>query len=332
MNNIRHWQAPTILSFIMRNIMITGGAGFIGAHVAKALIARGDTVVALDDFNEVIYPAAFKRQRWEALGTGGRLVEGSILNFNLLNKLFQAEHFDTMVHLAALPNVSKSYQFPEQYQQINVRGTETVLRAASEAAVNNFIFAGSSSVYDDAHPPFREDQVLGIPPSPYGVSKLKAEQLCKAGHEKTGLPVTILRFFTVYGPWGRPDMAPLVFARGIVDGRPISVTKEERKRDFTYVDDTVAGIVAAIDRPFPFEIINLGRGEPVDLRGLIVAFEAAAGKKAMIEEREAPPGEMRITYADISKARKLLGYAPNVSVTEGAVRLIDWLKTSGVTW
>lgn len=316
----------------MRNILVTGGAGFIGAHLTSALVKRGDTVVALDDFNEVIYPAAFKRQRWAALGQGANLVEGSILDEELLTKLFHNNHFDTVVHLAALPNVSKSYQFPEQYESVNVKGTENILRAASETAVNHLVFAGSSSVYDDKQTPFREDQVLGMPPSPYGLSKLKAEQLCQRWHEETGLPVTILRFFTVYGPWGRPDMAPLIFARGIVEGKPIQVTKEERQRDFTYVDDTVAGIVAATLHPFPFEIINLGRGEPINLRGLIAAFEAAAGKKAVIEEREAPPGEMQITFADIAKARKLLGYNPHVPVPEGAKRLIDWLKTSTATW
>lgn len=316
----------------MAKILVTGGAGFIGAHLTKALTARGDRVVALDDFNEVIYPAAFKRQRWAALGTGAQLVEGSILDVGMLNKLFHDEHFDTVVHLAALPNVSKSYQFPEQCEKVNVRGTENILRAASETAVNHVIFTGSSSVYDDTQTPFREDQVLGTPPSPYGMSKLKAERLCQQWHEKTGLPVTILRFFTVYGPWGRPDMAPLTFARGIVEGKPISVTKEERQRDFTYVDDTVAGIVAALDHPFPFEIINLGRGEPVSLPGLIAAFEAAAGAPAIVEERETPPGEMRTTFADITKARQLLKYAPTVPVTEGAKRLIAWLKTSGVRW
>ncbi len=316
----------------MANILIMGGAGFIGAHLTKALTARGDHVVALDDFNEVIYPAAFKRQRWAVLGQGANLIEGSMLDAELLNQLFHDSHFDSVVHLAALPNVSKSYEIPEQYEQVNVQGTENILRVASETAVNQLIFAGSSSVYDDKQTPFREDQVLRTPPSPYGQSKLKAEWLCKQWHGDTGLPVTVLRFFTVYGPWGRPDMAPLTFARGIVEGKPIQVTKAERQRDFTYVDDTVAGIVAAIDHPFPFEIINLGRGEPVSLQGLIAAFEAAVGKKAIVEEREAPPGEMQITYADISKARKLLNYAPNVSVAEGAKRLIDWLKTSPATW
>lgn len=316
----------------MRKILVTGGAGFIGAHLTKALLARGDTVVVLDDFNEVIYPAAFKRQRWEALGSGARLVEGSILDTALLSKLFRDSHFDVVVHLAALPNVSKSYQLPEQYEQVNVKGTEHVLRVAAETAVNQLIFAGSSSVYNDKQTPFREDQVLGTPPSPYGMSKLKAEQLCQCWHEETSLPVTVLRFFTVYGPWGRPDMAPLTFARGIVEGKPIQVTKAERQRDFTYVDDTVAGIVAALDHPYPFEIINLGRGEPINLWDLIRAFEAAAGKQAIVEEREAPPGEMQITFADIAKARKLLGYNPQVPVPEGAQRLVDWLKTSQATW
>lgn len=316
----------------MRKILVTGGAGFIGAHLTQALTARGERVIALDDFNEVIYSASLKRQRWQALGSGARLIEGSILDEDTLTDLFHSEHFDAVVHLAALPNVSQSYQFPEQYEQVNVRGTENILRAASETAVNQIIFASSSSVYNDTPMPFREDQVLGRPRSPYGQTKLKAEQLCAAWHEKTALPVTILRFFTVYGPWGRPDMASLAFARGIVEGMPISVTKEERQRDFTYVDDTVTGIVAAVDHPFPLEVINLGRGEPASLRGLIVALETAAGRKAIIEERAAPPGEMRITYADISKARKWLKYNPQVSVAEGAKRLVGWLRVAKVTW
>lgn len=312
----------------MANILVTGGAGFIGAHVAKALVARGDTVTTLDDFNGMIYPAEFKRQRWQTLGAGARLVEGSIMDADLLSRLLHAEHFDVVVHLAALPNVSKSYQWPERYEEVNVQGTGNVLRAASETAVNQFIFAGSSSVYNDAQTPFREDHSLGLPPSPYGQSKLAAERLCQQWHEDSGLPITVLRFFTVYGPWGRPDMAPLIFARGILAGQPLAVTNEERQRDFTYIDDTVAGILAAIDYPFPWEIINLGRGEPVDLRQLIVALETAAGKKAIIVEREAPPGEMRVTFADISKARRLLHYVPQIPVTEGAQRLVDWRKNS----
>lgn len=311
-------------------ILITGGAGFIGAHTAAALLERGDSVVLVDDFNDLVYPGALKRARLDHMfpaESRPRLITGSVLDDQLLDSVFVGEKIDVVLHFAAHANPATSLQYPADYTAVNVLGTEAVLDACSRHEVGRVIFAGTSSVYDDTHTPFREDQHPLRPRSPYGASKEAAEVYCRLWHEWRGLSVTVLRFFSVYGPWGRPDMAPMIFARQISAGEALKVTRD-RRRDFTYIDDIVAGIVAAVDHPFDYEVINIGRGEPVGLDELIAALEAATGKKAVREWREAPAGEMAVTYADISKAKRLLGYEPKVSVQEGTKRMVEWMRTA----
>jgi len=311
-------------------ILITGGAGFIGAFVAKALVDRGDEVVLYDDMNSWLYPAELKERRLNHLfpdrETRPRLVIGSILDPKLLKTVFDEEEFDSVLHFAALANPAKSLEAEEEYSLVNVLGTVNVLRQVSDHDINRFIFAGSSSVYNEEQAPFTEDNYPLAPKSPYGASKAAAETYCRMWHELHGLPVTILRFFSVYGPWGRPDMAPEIFARQILNDETLSVS-EGRSRDLTYIDDVVEGVLAAMDKQFEFEVINIGRGEPQALDDLIAALGKAAGKTPATEPREAPPGELIITYANTAKARELLGYEPKVSIEAGATKLIDWLKT-----
>lgn len=309
-------------------VLITGGAGFIGAHLAKRLLAEGEEVVVVDDFNSFLYPGELKHARLAAMFKGGakpRVIVGSILDSDLLDKLFTDEKFDKVVHLAAHPNPGYSVGRAEEYTIVNVIGTLAVLEMCHRHDVVQMIFAGSSSVYNDEQTPFTEDAYPLKPRSPYGASKASAELYCQMWHDVYGLPITILRFFSVYGPWGRPDMAPFIFAQQLLDDEPIGLTAD-RKRDFTYISDIVDGIVLALEKRFDFEIINLGRGNPVDLQEFVVALEKAAGKTAKIVDRPAPPGELIVTYANVDKAKQLLGYEPKVSVAEGANHLVEWLK------
>lgn len=311
-------------------VLITGGAGFIGAFTAKALMERGDEVVLYDDMNSWLYPASLKEERLQHLfpKTRPKLIVGNILDQKLLATLFQEEKFDTVLHFAAIPNPARSLTAAELYTAVNVLGTVQVLEAARQHNIERFIFAGSSSVYNDEQTPFREDAYPLRPRSPYGASKAAAEVYCAAWHELHGLPITVLRFFSVYGPWGRPDMAPAIFAQKILNDETLEVS-EGRARDLTYIDDVVAGVAAAIDKQFEFEIFNIGRGESQSLEALIAALARAAGKEVRTQPREAPPGELTITYANIDKAKKMLGYSPKVSIEEGAKRLVEWMKEYG---
>ncbi|MEX1997167.1 MAG: NAD-dependent epimerase/dehydratase family protein [Candidatus Andersenbacteria bacterium] len=310
-------------------ILITGGAGFIGAHLARALDQAGHQVTILDDFSALLYSPDLKAARVKYLLPHRSLdlvQRGSILDQARLQQVFTQGKFNAVYHLAAHANPGKSYSFPDLYHQVNVVGTRAVLIAAAAAGVERVIFAGSSSVYNDGQTPFREDQQPLIPQSPYGTSKVLAEEACQQWHSEHDIPLTILRFFSVYGPWGRPDMAPMIFSQRILQGQEILVTQEERQRDFTYIDDVIRGAVAALKLSAGCEIINIGRGEPISLKQLLTLIEIAAGQKAAVAYRSAPPGEMRVTYADISKAKRLLNYQPQVSIKEGVGYLVQWVR------
>jgi UDP-glucuronate 4-epimerase len=309
-------------------VLVTGGAGFIGAHVARALLARGEEVVLLDNFDSLLYPASAKESRIAHMFVGlkrPRLITGDILDGKLLATIFAEEKFDKVFHCAALANPGRSVGAAVPYTTVNVVGTLNVLEAARRHDIVQVVFAGSSSVYDDEQTPFSENSYPLRPKSPYGASKAAAEAYCAMWHELYGVPITVLRFFSVYGPWGRPDMAPHIFAKCLLNDQTLEVTPW-RQRDFTYIDDIVAGVLVSFDRKLEYEVINLGRGAPVELTDFIAALEAAAKKKARIVTRRASPGEMRVTYADIAKARQLLDYEPKVSVEEGTLHLVTWLK------
>jgi UDP-glucuronate 4-epimerase len=308
-------------------LFITGGAGFIGAHVAKAALTAGHTVTLFDDLNDMLYPKDLKIKRLTALvGENAALIEGNILEIDVLNQTIATSEPDIILHFAAHANPGVSLLHANAYTRVNVEGTLNVLQCATANKVNKLIFAGSSSVYNDEQTPFTEDSYPLRPKSPYGAAKAAAENYCAMWHELYGLPVTILRFFSVYGPWGRPDMAPWIFAERLLKGKSIQLNKDNRERDFTYIDDIVDAVMASLTVNIAYEIINVGRGEPINLKQFIQALEYATGMKAKITSRETPPGEMQVTFADITKAKNLLGYNPQTS-HEGTKKLVNWMQT-----
>lgn len=312
----------------MSKILITGGAGFIGSFTAKALMEVGEEVVLYDNLDNFLYPTAFKQARIEHLFTKEerpKLIVGDLLDGKLLEEVAAEEHFDKVIHFGALANPGRSMDAPEPYAMVNVIGSLNLLQVVKEFEIPHLIVAGSSSVYNDEQTPFREDAYPLRPRSPYGASKAAMETYCQLWHEQYGVLTTVLRFFSVYGPWGRPDMAPMIFTEKVLSGEVLELS-QDRERDFTYIDDIVCGILAAVEKRFEFEIINLGRGEPHKLEDFVGAIEKAASTQANLKPREAPPGEMRQTYANIDKAKELLEYEPKVSIEDGAAKLVDWAK------
>jgi UDP-glucuronate 4-epimerase len=310
-------------------VLVTGAAGFIGSHVVEALLARGDEVVGLDNFNDYYDPA----RKWANVKTAlaqptYRLIEGDVRDGALLAKLFHREGPDTVCHIAAMAGVRYSIEHPELYEAVNVGGTLKLLEQARRHGLRTFVFASSSSVYGANSPiPFREDTVVTRPISPYAATKVAKEVLAYTYHHLYGLNCTGLRFFTVYGPRGRPDMAPYLFTKWIAEGHPLRQFGDgSSRRDYTYIDDIISGVVAALDASLPYELINLGRGETICLSDFIHLVEEVVGKDANIVQEPPKPGDMPITYADISKARKLLGYNPTVSVREGMERFWAWYR------
>jgi UDP-glucuronate 4-epimerase len=308
---------------------VTGAAGFIGSHVAEALLARGDEVVGLDNFNDYYDPARKWANVEAALSQSSyRLIEGDVRDGALLAELFDREGFDKVCHIAAMAGVRTSIEQPELYESVNVRGTLKVLEQARRQAVKNFVFASSSSVYGAENPvPFREDAVVTRPISPYAATKVAKEVLAYTYHHLYGLHCTGLRFFTVYGPRGRPDMAPYLFTKWIAAGHPLRQFGDgSSRRDYTYISDIVSGVLAALDADLPYEVINLGRGETICLSDFIRLVEEVVGKDANVVPEPPKPGDVPVTHADITKARQLLGYAPNISVEEGMRRFWAWYQ------
>ena len=312
-----------------RSILITGGAGFIGSHAAALFLREGWRVGVLDDFND-FYDPSIKRRNLAALPCPVELFEGDIRDASAVRRAF-ARGWDTVLHLAARAGVRPSIKEPELYVQTNVAGTLHVLDAAVAAGVKKFLFASSSSVYGAADEvPFREDAPLRRTFSPYAATKAAGEQLCSTYSHLHGLPVVSLRFFTVYGPGQRPDLAIHKFTRAIWEGRPIEQFGDgSSRRDYTYVDDIVQGIRAAAEYSGEkYDVFNLGESETTSLSELIKAIESALGKKAVIERKPEQPGDMPATWADISKARRLLGYAPKTKIAEGIPKFVEWFRST----
>jgi UDP-glucuronate 4-epimerase len=319
-------------------ILITGGAGFIGSHIVEALLARGDEVVILDDFNDYYDPAVKERNLAAVRNQPGlRLVRGDIADEATIAAAFDARPIHAVMHLAARAGVRPSLRNPLLYERVNFQGTLLLLEASRQAEVERFIFASSSSVYgDSATVPFREDDPADRPISPYAATKRASEMLCHTYHHLYGLPVACMRLFTVYGPRQRPDLAIHAFMRKIWAGQPISVFGDGASaRDYTFVSDIVDGFLAALDhlRPFDYELFNLGNSHPVQLNALIHLIEKALGRAATVEPAPEQPGDVRLTYADISKSKRLLGYQPHVSIEEGIERFGAWfLREQGREW
>lgn len=313
-------------------VLITGGAGFIGAHVGQALQARGDAVVVLDNFNDY-YDPRLKRTRVEhLLHQGTPVLTVDITDASLVQQSIGAVRPDAVIHLAAWAGVRPARAFPEVFASVNVLGTVNVFEACRRAGVRRILFASSSSVYGAAAPvPSPEEAAGDDQRSSYGTSKRAGELYAALYHQLDGLQLTCLRFFTVYGPWGRPDMAYWKFTEAIERGQPIplhlrAADGREVRRGFTEITDIVRGTLAALDRDLPFAIINLGSGDSVPLRRFVAALEAALQKTAQIEERTLPPDEEIQTGADVRRAQELLGYAPTVRIEDGLGRFVDWYR------
>jgi UDP-glucuronate 4-epimerase len=310
-------------------VLVTGGAGFIGSHLVERLLARGDEVVCLDDFNNSYDPALKRMNIAPSLGNPScSLVEGDIRDKKALRGIAAHHKFKVIVHLAARAGVRASLKAPLLYEEVNCGGTLNLLEFAREHAVGRFVFGSSSSVYGASSAvPFSEDDHADRPISPYAATKRSCELLCHAWHHLYGMHVTCLRFFTVYGPRQRPEMAIHRFTRKIFRGEPIEVYGDgTSRRDYTYVDDIMDGLLKAVDTPFPFEIVNLGESRTVELKFLVAALEKAIGKKAVVKALPDQPGDVPMTCADIRKARELLGYNPRVQVEEGVQRFVDWYR------
>lgn len=310
--------------------MVTGAAGFIGSHLCERLIARGDSVTGLDNFDP-FYDPAVKRANIAGLIRSPQftLVEGDIRDKAVVEAILGRAKFDAIVHLAAKAGVRPSISDPVGYVDTNINGTVTMLEAARAAGVGTFIFASSSSVYgNNEKVPFSETDNVDFPISPYAATKKAGELICYTYSHLYGMNMTCLRFFTVYGPRQRPDLAIHKFARLIEQGKPIPMYGDgSMRRDFTYIDDIVDGVVAAMDRCSGYTIYNLGESRPVRLDELINAIEAALGKKAILDRQPDQPGDVRQTYADVDNAVRQLGYRPKTHLAEGLREFVKWMRT-----
>lgn len=312
------------------NFLVTGGAGFIGSHVCERLLRDGHRVWAFDDLND-FYDPEIKRHNLreiEALALPFHFFPGDLCDAGTMHELFAAVKFDQVIHLAARAGVRPSLEQPALYQRVNVEGTVNVLEAARKSGVKKITLASSSSVYGvNAKVPFSERDPIFSLVSPYAASKLACEALGHTWHHLYGMDVAMLRFFTVYGPRQRPDLAIHKFTRLIDAGKPIPVFGDgSTARDHTHISDILEGVIACTQREFGFEIFNLGESQTVKLSELIVLIENALGKKAVIDRQPLQPGDVPVTYADISKARARLGYQPRVKVETGIPLFVDWFR------
>src|SRR3984893_4030836 len=311
-------------------ILVTGGAGFIGSHLVEAFVKEGHQVSVIDDFND-FYSPGIKKGNLKSVASSISLHTADIRDKELVSNIVGTEQPEMIIHLAARAGVRPSVQQPELYLQTNINGTFNLLEAAKANNVARFIFASSSSVYGACkNAPFREDQVLTQTLSPYAGTKLAGEHLCSNYSYLYGLKVVCLRFFTVYGPRQRPDLAIHKFTKLIHQGKPIEVYGDgTARRDFTYIDDTIQGVLeSASYNGAPFDVFNLGESDTVELHKVITEIESALGKKAVIRSMPPVPGDMPLTYADISKARKLLHYSPTTRIQEGVPKFVEWYLSS----
>ena len=312
-----------------RHILITGGAGFIGSHVTRRLLGRGERVTALDDFNDFYDPSLKRTNAAEFAGRDDwRMVEGDIRDAALVERLFAESRFDAVIHLAARAGVRPSLAEPILYEDVNCIGTLRLLEAARRHGPSNFVFASSSSVYGiNEKVPFAEDDPVDRPISPYATTKRAGELLCFNYSHLYGLRTSCLRFFTVYGPSQRPEMAIAKFTDLLARGKsvPLYGTGQTR-RDYTFIDDIVDGVVAALDLAPKFEIFNLGGSQTTALIDLVHWIAAELGVEAKVEMHPEQPGDVPITFADVTKAGRMLGYSPKVPIREGLARYVAWYR------
>jgi UDP-glucuronate 4-epimerase len=313
-------------------ILLTGSAGFIGSHTGRALLERGDTVIGFDNFNGY-YDPTLKEARNALLEKYDNftLIRGDIAKKEDLAKAFAmlGSGDDTRVcHLAAQAGVRHSIENPDEFLRDNIVGTGNILELCKNQKVGGLTYASSSSVYGDSTAEkFQEDLSTDEQVSLYGMTKKANELQASVTHHLFGLPCTGLRFFTVYGPWGRPDMALFIFTRQLLSGKPLQIFGHGKMhRDFTFIDDIVQGVVAALDKNYPFEVFNLGAGHTEELMSYVDAVEKACGVEAQKEFLPMQQGDVVRTSADITKAKKMLGYAPKTRITEGVPRFVEWYR------
>ena len=308
-------------------ILITGAAGFIGSHTAEALLKKRITIIGIDDLNNY-YDPKIKKNNLATLNKYNNFTfyKADIRNKKTLETIFKKHKIDKVIHLAARAGVRPSIKDPQLYKDVNITGTMNLLDLAVKHKVKQFVFASSSSVYGkNKKIPFSETDIVDCPISPYAATKKAGELICYTYHHLHKLPVVCLRFFTVYGPRGRPDMTPYLFTKLISEGKTIERYGDDNvKRDFTYITDIVDGIVASLKIKKGYEIINLGNNNPVKLSYFISLIEKNIGKKAKIIRKPLPSGDVPITYADIRKASKILGYKPKVRIEEGIKKMVEW--------
>lgn len=309
-------------------VLITGGAGFIGSHTAKKLIERGDEVVIIDNFNNY-YDPKLKRDRIKHVldKLQFTLYKGDIRNYKFLEKIFTKEKIDKVVHLAAMAGVRNSLLNPLLYEEVNIKGTMHLLELSRMYKVKNFVYASSSSVYgNNKKIPFSESDSVDAPASPYAATKKANELIAHVYSHIYKLPTTGLRYFTVYGPWGRPDMALMLFTKSIMEGKPIEVYNYgNMTRNFTYIDDIVSGTITALDANLPYAVMNIGGDKEEKLTRFIEVIEENLGKKAKKKMMPMQPGDVPSTVADIRKLRKL-GWKPETRIEEGIKNFVEWYK------
>ena len=312
-----------------KNYLVTGGAGFIGSHFVDMLLSEGNNVTTIDNFDN-FYSRDVKLKNIATALTFDtfQLVEGDIRDRKILDDLFSNNYFDVVVHLAAKAGVRPSIEDPEGYYDVNINGTLNILEAMKAYDIKKMIFASSSSVYgNNEKVPFSESDVVDFPISPYAATKKSGELLCHTYHHLYDFKINCLRFFTVYGPRQRPDLAINKFTKKIMNGETIEMFGDgTTKRDYTYIDDIIQGIKLAIDNLNGFEVFNLGESRTIMLKDLINLIENEIGEEAIIEKLPLQPGDVEQTYADISKARELLKYDPQYEIEEGIKNFIEWMK------
>ncbi len=310
-------------------VLVTGGAGFIGSHLGERLLSEGYKVVCLDNFDG-LYNPQMKRANIQPcmLNSNFKLVEGDIRDTELLSRIFEENAISKVVHLAAKAGVRTSLIEPQLYEDINVKGTINLLEACKTFEVENVIFGSSSSVYGNSSKvPFSEEDEAVMPISPYAASKRAGELYCYTYSHLYGIPIICFRFFTVYGPRQRPEMAIHKFTRLIDQEKEITMFGDgTSKRDYTYISDIIDGIINALGRQFKFEIFNLGRSETIELRFLIRLIENKLGKTANIRKLPEQPGDVSITFADVNKSKRMLNYCPKVGIEEGIETFVEWYK------
>ena len=313
-------------------ILVTGAAGFIGSHFCDRLVARGDEVVGLDNFNDFYDPAIKRGNLAGLLGSDAfRLVEGDIRDADLLARVLRERRCSAVVHLAAMAGVRPSLEDPPLYHDVNCTGTARLLVAARDAGITRFVHASSSSVYGgNTKVPFHEDDDVSRPVSPYAATKRSNELTCHTFHHLYDMDLACLRFFTVYGPRQRPEMAIHKFVRLVEEGRPLPLYGDgTTERDYTYIDDILDGMLKALDHSKGYRIYNLGESHTVSLRDLVDAIGRATGKQPRVDWQPMQPGDVVRTFADVSRAREELGYDPRVGLDEGLARFVAWYRRQG---